>query len=176
MIFDDLLSAMIIMPECESAVYKPNSIWASSYVVIGRNKLQVSKSGRGGGDRVASSRGGGIIYPPCTAVDGGGSRTPPEFGGSGIYWPLVTLHVKGQLISKAIYGLLTSPKKEQTNLLCSLFYFSQQTNQNRLFIVLENLRLANLLFNSKWPLVTEACYYSGNQVLGGVTIRDMSLN
>ena len=39
MIFDDLLSAMIIMPECESAVHKPNSIWASSYVVIGRFKF-----------------------------------------------------------------------------------------------------------------------------------------
>ena len=39
MIFDDFFSAMIIMPECESAVQKLNSIWASSYVVIGLYKF-----------------------------------------------------------------------------------------------------------------------------------------
>ena len=41
---------------------------------------------------------------------------------------------KGQLISKANYGLLTSPKNERTNLFCLFFYSSRQTNQIRLFV------------------------------------------
>ena len=53
---------------------------------------------------------------------------------------------KGQLISKPIYDLLTSPKNERTNLICLLFYSSRQTNQIRPFVFLENLRLANLPF------------------------------
>ena len=39
---------------------------------------------------------------------------------------------KGQLISKSIYGLLTSPKKRTDNLFCLLFYSLRQTNQIRL--------------------------------------------
>ena len=49
---------------------------------------------------------------------------------------------KGQLISKAIYGLLTL-----------LFYSSWQTNQIRPFVFWENLRLANLLFDFISPLI-----------------------
>ena len=49
---------------------------------------------------------------------------------------------KGQLISKAIYGLLTSPKKQTDE----FFYSSRQTNQIRPFVFWENLRLANLLY------------------------------
>ena len=61
--------------------------------------------------------------------------------------------LKGHLISKAIYGLLTSPKNERTNLFCLLFYSSWQTNQIRPFVFCENLRLANLLFEINWPLI-----------------------
>ena len=53
---------------------------------------------------------------------------------------------KGQLISKAIYGLLTSPKKQTIKFVCLLFYSSRQTNQIRPFVFWENLQLANLLF------------------------------
>ena len=60
---------------------------------------------------------------------------------------------EGQLISKAIYGLLTSPKNKGTNLFCLLFYSSRQTNQIRPFVFWENLQLANLLFGFIWPLV-----------------------
>ena len=59
---------------------------------------------------------------------------------------------KGQLISKAIYGLLTSPKNEEPNLFCLLFYSSRQTNQIPPFVFWENLRLVNLLFDFFWPL------------------------
>ena len=45
-------------------------------------------------------------------------------------WP-IELPAKGQIISKAIYGQLTSPKNERMNLFCLLFYSSGQTNQIR---------------------------------------------
>ena len=53
--------------------------------------------------------------------------------------------IKGQLISKAIYGLLNSHKKQTDE--CLLFYSSQQTNQIRPFVFWGNLQLANLLFD-----------------------------
>ena len=56
--------------------------------------------------------------------------------------------VKGQLISKEIYGLLTSPKNELTNLFCLPFYSSRQTNKIHPSFFWENLQLANLLFGS----------------------------
>ena len=61
---------------------------------------------------------------------------------------------EGQLISNAVYGLLTSPKKWTDNFVVFLlFYSSRQTNQICLFIFWENLQLSNLLFNIIWPLV-----------------------
>ena len=69
-------------------------------------------------------------------------------------WKIQKISYKGQLISKAIYGLLTSPKKnERRNLFCLLFYSSQQTDQIRSFVFWEKLRLANLFFDFIWPLV-----------------------
>ena len=55
-------------------------------------------------------------------------------------------NTKGQLISKAIYGLLTSPKKRKDEFVLFAFYSSRQANQIRPFVFWENLRLANLLF------------------------------
>ena len=71
---------------------------------------------------------------------------------------------EGQLISKAIYGLL--PKNKWTNLFCLIFYSSQQTNQICQFLFWENLRVANLLFDLIWPLVGKSfsdtiMYFSG---------------
>ena len=43
---------------------------------------------------------------------------------------------KGELISKAIYGLLTSPKNERMSLFSLLFYSSRQTKQIRPFVFL----------------------------------------
>ena len=80
---------------------------------------------------------------------------------SGQKWllKLFCRHSKGQLISKPIYDLLTSPKKnERTNLICLLFYSSRQTNQIRRFVFWENLRLANLLFEINWPLAPVFCF------------------
>ena len=53
---------------------------------------------------------------------------------------------KGQLISKADWHAIDSPKNERMNLFCLLFCFSWQTNQIRLFVFRENLKRANLLF------------------------------
>ena len=39
-------------------------------------------------------------------------------------------------------------------MICLLFYSSRQTNQIRPFVFLENLQLANLLFEINWPLVS----------------------
>ena len=61
-------------------------------------------------------------------------------------------HGKGQLISKATYGLLTSPKKRMNIFFCLLFYSSRQTNQIRLFIFWENPWRTNLLFSFILPL------------------------
>ena len=55
---------------------------------------------------------------------------------------------KGQLISKAIYGLLTSSKKRNGGI-CFVCFFTLQSKQIefiRLFFW-ENIRLANLLFD-----------------------------
>ena len=56
---------------------------------------------------------------------------------AGINW---TAYTKGQLILKAIYGLLTSPKKG----ICFVCFFnsSRQTNQIRPFVFWENLSTA----------------------------------
>ena len=63
-------------------------------------------------------------------------------------------YFKGQLISKPIYDLLTSPKKRTDEFdLFAFLLFTVQTNQIRPFVFLENLRLANLLFEINWPLV-----------------------
>ena len=52
---------------------------------------------------------------------------------------------KGQLISKAIYGLLTSPKKPTDDFV--LFAFLLFTaNKSNPFVFWENLQLADLLF------------------------------
>ena len=73
--------------------------------------------------------------------------------------PLSTVYIlgqsaiKGQLISKAIYGLLTSPKKWKDEFVL-LFYSSWQTNRICPFVFWENLRLANLLFDLIWPLAS----------------------
>ena len=63
--------------------------------------------------------------------------------------PLCT---NGQLISKAIYGQLTSPKKPTDEFILFAFYSSRQTNQIHPFLFWENLRLANLLFDFILPL------------------------
>ena len=53
---------------------------------------------------------------------------------------------KGQLISKVIYGLLTSPKKRMDEfVLFAFFYSSRQRNQIRPFVFWENLWLVILL-------------------------------
>ena len=56
------------------------------------------------------------------------------------------LLAKGQLISKVIYGLLTSPKKQTDEFVMFAFLLSRQSNQIRPFNFWENLLLANLLF------------------------------
>ena len=62
-----------------------------------------------------------------------------------------TLPAKGHLISKAIYGLLTSSKKQTDEFV--LFAFLLFTaNKSNLFIFWENLRLANLLFDFTYSL------------------------
>ena len=53
---------------------------------------------------------------------------------------------KGQLISKAIYCLLSSSKKRTDKFVLFLFYSSLQTNQVHPFVFWENLQRANLLF------------------------------
>ena len=53
---------------------------------------------------------------------------------------------KGQLISKAIYGLLTSPKKRTDEFVLFAFLLFTANKSNYPFIFWENLRLANLLF------------------------------
>ena len=55
-------------------------------------------------------------------------------------------HPKGQLISKPIYDLLTSPKKrrDEFDLFAFLLFTANKSNSSVRF--LENLRLANLLF------------------------------
>ena len=50
---------------------------------------------------------------------------------------------KGQLISKAMYGLLTSPQKRTDEF---VLFASRQTNQIGPLVFWENLRLAYLLF------------------------------
>ena len=54
---------------------------------------------------------------------------------------------KGQLISKADWRAIDSPKKRMDEFVCLLFYSSWQTNQIRPFVFWENLQLANLLFD-----------------------------
>ena len=54
--------------------------------------------------------------------------------------------VKGQLIPKADWRAIDSPKNERMNLFCLLFLLFTETNQIRAFVFWENLRLANLLF------------------------------
>ena len=59
------------------------------------------------------------------------------------------LAAKGQFISKAIYGLLTSPKmNRQIYFVC----FFTLTNKIRPSLFWENLRFANVLFNFFSPL------------------------
>ena len=58
---------------------------------------------------------------------------------------------KGQLISKAIYGLLTSPKK-QTDKVSFAFLLFTANKSNFLFVFWENLRLTDLLFGFISPL------------------------
>ena len=43
-------------------------------------------------------------------------------------------------------------------MICLVFSSSRQTNQIRPFVFLENLRLANLLFEINWPLVADQIY------------------
>ena len=56
------------------------------------------------------------------------------------------LLVKGQLVSKADWRAIDSPKKRMDEFACLLFYSSRQTNQIRPYVFWENLRQANLLF------------------------------
>jgi len=54
--------------------------------------------------------------------------------------------LKGQLISKAIYDLLTSPKKRKGEFDLFAFLLLFTTNKSNLYVHFwENLRLANLL-------------------------------
>ena len=59
---------------------------------------------------------------------------------------------KGQLISKAIYGLLTFPKKKTDEFVSFAFLLLQQTNQIHPFGFWENLKIANLLSSFIWTL------------------------
>ena len=59
----------------------------------------------------------------------------------------------GQSISKAIYGLLTSPKKWTDEFIFVCFFtLHRKKKQIRLKVFWENLWLANLLFGFIWPL------------------------
>ena len=74
------------------------------------------------------------------------SHTPPtSVPGPGIHRQTVG---KGQLISKAIYGLLTSPKKTNGRI-CFVCFFTLHSKQIKIrpFVYWENLRLTNLLFD-----------------------------
>ena len=68
---------------------------------------------------------------------------------------------KGQLISKAIYGLLTFPKKCTDEFVFLVFFSSCQTKQIRPFVFWENLWFANLFFGFISPLVSTNCNING---------------
>ena len=59
---------------------------------------------------------------------------------------IITTGIKGQLISKAIYGLLTSPKKRTDEFVLFAFLLFMTNKSNSSVHFLENLRLAKLLF------------------------------
>ena len=61
-----------------------------------------------------------------------------------------TFETKSQLISKADWRAIDSPKKRMDEFV--LFAFLLFTNQICPFVFWENLRRANLLFGSIWPL------------------------
>ena len=68
---------------------------------------------------------------------------------------------KGQLISKAIYGLLTSPKKRTDKLVLFAFLLFTANKSNSSFPFWENLWLVNLLFSFNWPLINTLYQWFG---------------
>ena len=63
---------------------------------------------------------------------------------------------KGQLILKADWHTIDSPKKWTDEFVLFAFYSSRQTNQIRPFLFWENLQTNDLLFEINWPLASPA--------------------
>ena len=61
-------------------------------------------------------------------------------------WIAIAAHTKGQLISKADWRAIDSPKKRKEEFVSFAFF------QIRPLVFWENLRRANLLFSFIWPL------------------------
>ena len=69
-----------------------------------------------------------------------------------LYFQIQFSMFKGQLILKADWRAIDSPKNEQMNLFCLLFYSFRQTKQICLFVFCKNLWHTNLLFGFILPL------------------------
>ena len=73
--------------------------------------------------------------------------------GSNIWIIICHCHSKGQLILKAIYGLLTSPKKRTDEFVLFAFLLFTANKSNLSVRFLGESTAANLLFDFIWPLV-----------------------
>ena len=65
---------------------------------------------------------------------------------------IIVLGPKGQLILKADWGAIDSPKKRMDDFVLFPFLLFTANKQIRPFIFWENLQLTNLLFKIYWPL------------------------